>query len=214
MSKIKTKISVGAVAKYLRELSVVVIGIAITLSVNSWLTTRNEKKDMALYLDAVKMELEKNLEGIIWMTEMAEEEVNYSHYLLSHDKNALNPDSIRHYGGDSYAIRSNTIISNAFEMFKASGSMRFIKNKEILLSIWDAYSNLEKEEIQLDLYHNKDKFTELKKEMQLEKEGKPVAVPMYDFYTSPIKYSFQLLYRSKMVKSTLEETIAKIEEEL
>jgi hypothetical protein len=99
-------------------------------------------------------------------------------------------------------------------MFKASGSMRFIKDKEVLLSIWDAYSDLEKEEIQLDLYHNKDKFEELKKEMQLEKEGKPVAVPMYDFYTSPVKYSFQLLRRSQMVKVTLEEAIAKIEKEL
>jgi hypothetical protein len=208
----KTKLSLGAIAKYLRELSVVVIGIAITLSVSSRLATRGEKKDMELYLNAVKIELEKNLEGVVWMMKMAEEEVNYSNYLLSHDKNALDPDTIRQY--DSYAIRSNTVISNAFEMFKTSGSMRFIKNKEVLLAIWDAYSNLEKEEIQVDLYHNKDKFEELKKEMQLKKEGKPVAVPMYDYYTSPIEYSFQLLRRSKLVKAALEETIVKIEEEL
>jgi hypothetical protein len=89
-------------------------------------------------------------------------------------------------------------ISNAFEMFKASGSMRFIKNKEVLLSIWDAYANLEKEKIQSDIYHNK---------------GKRVVVSIYDFYTSPLKYSFQLLRRSREVKSALEDAIAEIGEE-
>ncbi|MDR1602591.1 MAG: hypothetical protein LBS42_09220 [Tannerella sp.] len=93
MRKIKIKISAGKIVTCLCELSIVVIGIAIMLSVNNWLTTRNEKKDMALYLNAVKLELETNLADL--------------------------------------------------EMFKVSGSMRFVKDKEVLLSIRTAYFKLE-----------------------------------------------------------------------
>ncbi|MCL2042236.1 MAG: hypothetical protein FWG84_09415 [Bacteroidales bacterium] len=35
--------------KYLQEISVVVIGVAITLSVSYWISRQSEKKDVALY---------------------------------------------------------------------------------------------------------------------------------------------------------------------
>ncbi|MDR1348004.1 MAG: hypothetical protein LBJ63_06185 [Prevotellaceae bacterium] len=53
-----------------------------------------------------------------------------------------------------------------------------------------------------------------KREIQLKKERKPVAVPMYDFYTSSMAYTFDMLGRCKRATSALEEAIAKIEEEL
>ncbi|MDR1199588.1 MAG: hypothetical protein LBK94_11380 [Prevotellaceae bacterium] len=211
MKHLKTKIPAGKIAKYLRELSVVVIGIAITLSVNSWLTTRNEKKDMALYLNAVKLELETNLVNIKWLTGEVEKEVGYSRYLLSHDKNALDPDSIRFYESEHYSIRGVIAKFNAFDMFKASGSMRYIKGKEVLVSIWDAYSDLETYKLQLMDYHNKEKYEEGKREMQLKQEGKPIAVPMYGFYTSQMKYTFDMLDGCKRAVSALENAIEKIE---
>jgi hypothetical protein len=214
MYKIKTKISGGTVAKYLRELSVVVIGIAITLSVSNWLSGRSEKKDMTLYLNAVKLEMEENLVELGWLTGKIEEEVSYSNYLLSHDKNALHSDSLQYYAPRSYSIRGMSSTSNAFEMFKTSGSMRFIKDKDILLSIWDAYYNLEMCEFQLVNYHNKEKYEEVKKEMQLKKEGKPVAVPMYDFYTSEMSFTFDMLDGCKRALSALEKGIARIGEKL
>jgi hypothetical protein len=99
-------------------------------------------------------------------------------------------------------------------MFKASGSMRLIKDKKVLIFIWDAYSNLETYELQLKEYHNKEKYEESKREMQLKKEGKPVAVPMYDFYTSQMTYTFDMLGRCKRAVSALEEALSKIKEEL
>jgi hypothetical protein len=42
MSKFKT--STSKIGRYLREISVVVIGVAITLSASYWVTSRSEKK--------------------------------------------------------------------------------------------------------------------------------------------------------------------------
>jgi hypothetical protein len=213
-SAAQMQFSLKSIGKYLRELSVVVIGVAITLSAGQWISNHSEKQDMALYLNMVKLELETNLEDLNWMTGYVEDEARYSHYLLSHAKNALEPDSIRPYGDGIHAIRSITNSSNAFEMFKASGSMRFIKDKNMLLAIWRAYMKLKIQEIHLDVYHNRDKLEELKKAIQLQKEGKPAAVPMYDFYVSPLEYTFSLLHGCEIAKSSLEEAIAKIEKEL
>lgn len=56
----KTKKS-RKVVSYLRELSVVVLGVAITLGASTLISARNAKKDLDLYLNAVKMEMEGNM---------------------------------------------------------------------------------------------------------------------------------------------------------
>ncbi|MDR0506440.1 MAG: hypothetical protein LBH32_06450 [Dysgonamonadaceae bacterium] len=60
MEKFKLKIPAKKIGNYLRDFSIVVAGIAVTLWVQSWLTTRSEKKDMALYMNALKLEMEYN----------------------------------------------------------------------------------------------------------------------------------------------------------
>ncbi|MDR2121108.1 MAG: hypothetical protein LBP64_09605 [Tannerella sp.] len=195
---------------YVRELSIVVVGIAITLSLNNRLATSSERKDTALYLDAVKLELETNLEAINLTTEMVEEEVRYSRYLLSCDKNALDPDSIRLYARNCYVVSSKSFTSDAFEMFKISGNMRFITDKDVLLSVWKAYAFLEEHKEMWEVHHNKYKLEETTKELKLMREGKPVAVPMYEFYASPIEYTTNMLYNCNDVAWMLKEAAAKI----
>ena len=39
------------IGKYLREVSVVMLGVAITISVTIWINKKSEKKDMSLYLE-------------------------------------------------------------------------------------------------------------------------------------------------------------------
>jgi hypothetical protein len=207
----KSRLAGRKIVKYLRELSVVVIGIAITLSVNNLLTTRSEKKDIRLYLNAVKLELEANLSDMDWLTEVVEKEVGYSRYLLSHDKKALDHDTIQYYASNYYNLSSVLTLSNAFEMFKASGSMRFVKDKEVLLSIWTAYVWIEEVKMNLMNVFHKEKHEEIKKEKMLEQAGKPIAVPMYDFYTLRMEYTLGLLHECKNIKSVLKEALAKIE---
>lgn len=203
----------GKTVKYLRELSIVVIGIAITLGINNWLTVRNEKKDMQLYLDAVKFELEAISHDVDRRLAITEKEAGYTRYLVEHDAKALDPDTIKHYSNFCYEISSVSYISNAFDMFKTSGSMRFIKDKDFLMHIWRAYSQLDFLKNHIDTFYNKNKLEETNKEIQLEKEGKIINIPLYDFYMSPYDHTDNLLRLCKITKEVLQETISIINRE-
>jgi len=141
---IKVKSSIGKIGKYLREISVVVIGVAITLSASYWLTSRSEKKDLALYLEAIKMELEENIRVLENTNEtIIKPGLNYRNYLMSNDKKSLNPDSLKYYMYSTGAIHDASSImfrTSAFEMLKTSGNMRLVDNKELLISLWNTYS--------------------------------------------------------------------------
>ena len=49
------------IGKFLREIAVIVIGVAITLSASYWITNKNAERDMDLYLNAIRIELEENI---------------------------------------------------------------------------------------------------------------------------------------------------------
>ena len=52
------------ILKYLRELSIIIIGVAITAGVGFWINNRNNKKDLESHLIAVKLELEYNAKSL------------------------------------------------------------------------------------------------------------------------------------------------------
>ena len=127
------------IGKYLRELSVVVVGIAITFGINNWINYKNSEKDLEQYLNTVKLEIKTNIEEFDNEINSIYESTNYTRYLLSHNKEALNPDTIQSYRFSIFQISLFKYRHNAFEMFKSTGSMRLINDKQVLLSIWDAY---------------------------------------------------------------------------
>ena len=211
-SAVRIKFSLKSAGKYLRELSVVVIGIAITLGVSSRLTVRNETKDMTRYMEMVRMELEALMQNVNRWTNQAEEAVGYSGYLLRTDRTALNPDTLQHYAAHCYNIVSFPSVTNAFDMFKASGSMRLVKDEDLLLRIWSAYSWLDNMKNQVDNFYNNEKKEATKKEIAEKKAGKNPVAPLYDFYTyDEGGYTYSLLHTCRQTKAVLEETIAKIE---
>ena len=138
------------IGKYLRELSIIVAGIAITVGIGLWTNNRNIKKDHKQYVKAVILELEENAENFENYAQRLQKSVRYSNYLHSHDLKSLNQDSIQYYagtgpdGGIGWGdIRPVLLYSeNAFEMFKSSGYMRQIDDKELLLSIWRVYQQI------------------------------------------------------------------------
>ncbi|MDR0558558.1 MAG: hypothetical protein LBG92_00120 [Prevotellaceae bacterium] len=174
------------IGKYLREISIVVTGIAITLSASYWITQRAEKRDLSLYLNAIRLELEDNIKELDREAEYLEDWENYAIYLALQDKKTLNPDSIRTeaYPGLGY-IETAVFQTSAFEMFKASGYMRLMDDKELLQSVWKAYLELEKCRLSIDFYFELKKAQCLK-ENQLKLEGKQVSIPLYDFFVTYI----------------------------
>jgi hypothetical protein len=182
MNKIKN--SKKEIGKYFREVSVVVIGVAITLSVSFRISQWNDKRDMTLYLNAVNLELEENLQILDKEALYLEDWENYAKYLYSLDKKSIPEDSIRTIGYPGLGAIHNIVFqTSAFEMFKGSGAMRLLNDKELLQSIWGTYLNLERVKSTLDLYYQL-KMDECVNHNQLELAGVPIPIPLYDFFYS------------------------------
>jgi hypothetical protein len=96
------------------------------------------------------MELEENNKEIEAAIQNFQHSVEYAKYLQSHDKKSLDPDTIIYYKTDYYSSHFYTFKTNAFEMFKSSGIMRLMDNKELLLSIWDVYTKINELKVVLD----------------------------------------------------------------
>ena len=196
------------VLKYLRELSVVVVGIAITVSIGIWINNRNNEKDLELYLDAIKLELEQNIKDIDLIIESMQQSVAYANYLATHDKDSLNRDTINSYSNVFYQIQSISYKTNAFEMFKLSGVMRLMDDRELLLSIWEGYTFLDELKTLLE-WGFQLKFEEVKKELPMLAAGKTDFIPMYTFYTvTPWPYEMPRLCSD--ASDTLKEILSKL----
>jgi hypothetical protein len=140
--------------KTLRDVMVVVVGIAITFSLNNWMSNSKERKDMQLYLNAVKTELEDNLNSVENKIPLYQKAVKLSDYLRSHNQDDYQLDSILNYQMILNGVYSFTYRTSAFEMFKMSGAMRLMKDKKLLSAIWDAYVGLEQLKAGNDFYMN------------------------------------------------------------
>jgi len=82
------------IRNYLRDFSIVVAGIAVTLYVNSRISIWSEKKEMTRYLNVIKLELEENLKVINYHESRFDRSIEYVRYLRSHDEKSFDTDSI------------------------------------------------------------------------------------------------------------------------
>ena len=201
--------SIKKIGKFVREISVIVIGVAITLYASYWLSGKNEKRDMVLYLNAIKLELEENMEHIDGIVKRMKPNVRYTEYVRIHDKKSLNKDSIESYTEVVHSLEHNVAFKTAaFEMFKGSGIMRLINDKELLLSLWNVYQELDLLTEVLDWYFQ-IRVEELKKEFSLILENQTVDIPMYFFYATgtPIL----LMTPAEKTLMTLKDMVSKLE---
>ena len=206
------------IGKYIRELSIVVIGVAITLSASYWISEKSEKKNMKLYLNTIKMELELNAENFDFYAVWLQKSVSYAEYLKSNDKKNLNQDSLSYYSvsnneGCGYMnINSRTtqfFTTNAFEVFKASGFMSQLTDKELLISIMKAYTYLAYAKQNIDRCFL-IKEQEAMKELELIENGIPVDVPMRTYYSTDLPHS--LVRTCEDASYIIKETLSKLEE--
>ena len=198
---VKQKFTLNKIGKYLREISVVVIGVAITLSASYWISNKSEKRDMTLYLKAIRLELEENIETLERAIEDLKPSIKYSNYLQSLDKKSLNSDSINNYK-DAFAANMYSFQTNAFEMFKNSGIMRFIDDKEFLQSLWNMNEEIIGIRTISDWYFQ-EKWSALKQEIpsSIEDQKQKIA-PMYYFHLA--MPDLMLRHYEKTLKSSKE----------
>ena len=125
----KTKFQMFKIVKYLRELSVIIIGIAVTVLTGLWINDRNNTQDIGLYLENIKMELQNNLDDINMVKKYYDFASIYSKYLLTHKMQNLEHDTLSYYNGLTKVLPFFTYKTSAFDMLKSSGMMRLIKDK-------------------------------------------------------------------------------------
>jgi len=195
---------------FLWEVFIILVAVNITIWFHNWNDKRHEKRDMTLYLNAIKFELEENIKIIDSEIESLQGSERYANYLQSHDKKSLNADTISSYASDYGTVPVYQFKTNAFEMFKNSGFMRIMDSKELLLVIWDTYAKLD--ELKLTL----DECTQMKKDnirtdIQLLAEGTP-HIPVYSFYISNLPH--KMPYNCEETSKILKETVEKLEETL
>jgi hypothetical protein len=200
----------------------VVIGVAVTLCAGYLIGLNNENRDMKLYLNAIKMELEENHTVLEQAAERFRPVHAYSNYLRTHNRKDLEIDSLMAYQSVWHNASTNSFKKNAFEMFKSSGSMRLVKDKELLLSIWSAYKIFDNVEDQTEFFM-KEKWVEIKKEIftflnDYEIIGDPdyrkileetKIVPMYDFHIIGVDASTMYIFENAL--ESTKETIEKLE---
>jgi hypothetical protein len=209
----KPKILMPKIGIFFREVAAVVLGVAITLSVGVWINNRSVKRDVALSLNAIKVELERNAIAFENYAKRLNRSTKYCNYVLSNDENSISQDSIRYYSntdddgigwGDVTAV--TVLIKNAFEMLKTSGIMRHISDKELLENIWEIYSKMENVQKFLD-----DAFQVKKElaitELQTQKGKGNATIPMLVFYSLSASYWMEWFCRdmSEEIKKVLSE---------
>ena len=207
----KSKMSMNPIVKYLRELSIVVTGIAITVGIGFGVNNNNIKKDKKQYLDAIILELKENAEKFDLYAKGLQKSVRYSNYLHSlHDNKSINKDSIDYYAwsgqdGIGWGNLDPVILytKDAFEMFKSSGTMRHVDDKELLLSIWKVYFAMESTQNKID------GCIQYKKEVGMMDLQRPVVVRMEFFYINNVPQNMVDLCESAAV--LIRETVSKLE---
>ena len=112
--------------KYLRELSVVIIGVAITFLGSDWIGRQNEKKDLERYLETLRIELEMNLTDLGENIELYDKTTRLSRLLLSDHPQNLPADSLYAYMEIVPIILFPHFRTSAYETLKTSGMIRFI----------------------------------------------------------------------------------------
>lgn len=181
------------VGNYFRELSVVIIGVAVTFCVSGWISDMREKRDLNQQLEAVYNELENNLEEVKYLDAKYKKHQKLGELLkqVLNDPKAVDADTIRKYSNEISTISMFNYHTAAFNMFVNSGAIKLMTDRKLLLEISECYSlmDLAKEENKL---YNSFKMKEFESMMHLDKQKvlkevdimDPEYNAMFNFFTS------------------------------
>lgn len=131
--------------RYLRELSIVIIGVAITLLVSNIIVSIKEHKDLNKQLDAIYAELDDNQERVEQLIADCNAHDRLKELLIQTlDKSfQVNRDTMDLYVRHIGKVSPFTYKKGAYEMFLNSGAMKSLQDRELLMDITECYLILE-----------------------------------------------------------------------
>ncbi len=130
---------------YFKELSIVIIGVAVTLAASSVISTISEKRDLKLQMNAIYAELEDNLAKVNKLNDFYQDTRKLNEYLMKDYRNpgTAYEDSLMSLNRIVGKVPGFVYKRNAYDMFINSGGMKSFKDKKLLLDITECYALLE-----------------------------------------------------------------------
>ena len=163
------------IGDFVCNFTAVVLGIIITFMGSDWIEKRNTQREVKNALHLVKAELEVNRKNIIWGKQRIEQEIRAVHFLLRNKDSLLvaSKDSLDYYSNMPFQTSFLTFTTDALELMKSSALFPQIKDKQLGLSIIQAYASIKSADVLYSAYHA------LKKERTDGLDAKPEVKRIY-----------------------------------
>ena len=144
-NKVKTTVKDWQVGDYIRQTSIVVIGVLITFAGSELVTQNSERKDIQATMSLIRDELKSNRENYKSVVSEFREDERLSSLLVEHDlkHRTIPEDSLIRFRFLMGHIRSFYYSQNALDILKSSMLMQKISDKELLLQLTGIYEVLD-----------------------------------------------------------------------
>ena len=129
--------------KYLKEISIVMLGLTISFSINTCINNRNDRRDISLYLQTIDRAMDDVIKMIENRLPISERALELRTYLLMTERDLWVQDKIFEF---NEVIFSGTLTSfnlESFEMLLSSGMIRLISDIDLQMMIFNTKGIIE-----------------------------------------------------------------------
>lgn len=161
-NKVKTTVKCWRLGDYIRQTSIVVIGVVITFAGSELVTQNSERKDIRATMSLIRDELKSNRENYESIVSEFREDEHLSCLLVEHDlkHRTIPEDSLIQFRFLMGHIRNFYYSQNALDILKSSMLMQKISDKELLLQLTGIYEVLDGFKATMNGYYDmKDEIT-------------------------------------------------------
>lgn len=162
LNRVKTIVESWKLGDYLRQTSIVVIGILITFTGSDLISRCSDKRDTQATMLLIRDELKANREKCVNLLSEFDKDEHLSALLVKHDMNyrEIPLDSLKQYLYVVGRILNFEYSRNALNILSNSMQMQNISDKEFLLSLNEVYEILERFKVSVNGYYGmKEKVT-------------------------------------------------------
>lgn len=143
---------------YLRDLSIVILGVAVTFIGSALITRHTVNKDIRENMRLIKIELDKNVMKVHEIMDYIAEDVRIGREVLSQDYRMLPQDTLAAYASAVSRVQIFSYTQDALEILKASSLMPDVKDKQLLLNIFRCYEAFGNVVAAVEFYNNRKQW--------------------------------------------------------